>query len=227
MLNIAVVEDNDDLRHAIVDALNAEGHHVVGFDCAEALVEQSQILWIDLMVVDLNLPGEDGLALTRRIRAIQPQIGIIMVTARARTVDKQVGYESGADIYLTKPVALDELRAAIQALARRLAPSAVVSGGVLTLDGRGLTLRGGLATLALSAPEAALLSAFSRAPDKRLETWQIMEILDRTERASSRSTLNVMIFRLSRKLRQTGSSDRPIRAIRGWGYQLCETLLLS
>jgi DNA-binding response OmpR family regulator len=226
MLNIAVVEDNDDLRAAIMAALSLEGHHVAGFDCAEALVEQSQILWIDLMVVDLNLPGEDGLALTRRIRGIQPQIGIIMVTARTRTLDKQIGYESGADIYLTKPVSLDELRAAIHALERRLAPTQGVPSA-LVLDGRTLTLRGAMGEVSLSAQEAALLSAFSRASDQRLETWQILEIVDRTERTSSRGTLNVMIFRLSRKLRQAGSGDRPIRAIRGWGYQLCETVLLG
>ena len=69
-LNIIVVEDNDELREATVDALCAEGHLVLGLDCAEALPEQASWRRVDLMVVDLNLPGEDGLALTRRVRSL-------------------------------------------------------------------------------------------------------------------------------------------------------------
>ena len=91
-LNIIVVEDNDELREATVDALRAEGHQVLGLDCAEALPEQASWRRVDLMVVDLNLPGEDGLALTRRLRSSQPDIGIIMVTARGLSTDKRRGY---------------------------------------------------------------------------------------------------------------------------------------
>lgn len=226
MLSIAVVEDNDDLRTAIVNALGGEGHHVVGFDCAEALAEQGKALRIDLVVVDLNLPGEDGVSLTRRLRATNPEIGIIMMTARTRTDDKRIGYESGADIYLAKPVSLDELAAAILALSRRLRP-ALPPPAALTLDTVRLTLGGPRGPTALSAPEAALLAAFARAQDHRLETWQIIVVLEQADRAPNRNALNVTISRLSAKLRQSGTASHPIRAIRSWGYQLCEPIVLT
>jgi len=224
MLNIAVVEDNDDLRGAMVAALEDQGHHVVGLDCAEAVSEQNAVLSIDLMVVDLNLPGEDGLSLSRRLRQVQPDIGIIMVTARSGLSDKTIGYESGADIYLTKPVSLDELGAAINALGRRLRPASPEA--TLVIDVHGLTLKSQQGGASLTAQEAAVLTSFVRAPDQRLEAWQLLEIFERTERASSRSAMNVAIFRLGKKLKQAGGSDRPFRAIRGWGYQLCERVTI-
>lgn len=226
MLSIAVIEDNDDLRAAILGALGGEGHHAVGFDCAEALVEQSGALRIDLMVIDLNLPGEDGLSLARRMRATDPDIGIIMMTARTRSDDKRIGYESGADIYLAKPVSLDELSAAILALSRRLRPRPSPAS-TLTMDTGRLTLGGPAGQTSLSAPEAALLAAFVRAQDHRLETWQIFEVLGQADRVPNRNAVNVALSRLSGKLRQSGAGERPFRSIRGWGYQLCEPVILA
>lgn len=198
---------------------------MVGFDCAEALAEQGLTLRIDLVVLDLNLPGEDGLSLTRRLRATNPEIGIIMMTARTRTDDKRIGYESGADIYLAKPVSLEELTAAIQALSRRLRPAGTTLMG-LVLDTVRLTLGGPGGMTALSAPEAALLAAFARAQDHRLETWQIIVVLEQADRAPNRNALNVTISRLAAKLRQSGTAAQPIRSIRNWGYQLCEPIVL-
>jgi DNA-binding response OmpR family regulator len=226
MLNIAVVEDNDDLRAAIVGALHQEGHHVIGIDSAEALVEHPRLLSIDLLVVDINLPGEDGLTMTRRVRSAQPDIGVIMVTARGRTLDRQLGYESGADIYMTKPISVEELTAAIEALSRRL-HRRETSSEAMRLDGKGLVLQGKAGAVPVSAAEAALLAAFARAPDRRLETWQILELTDPDQKIQSRSAVNVIIFRLSRRLRQAGAGERPLRAIRGWGYQLVEPLALG
>lgn len=224
MLSIAVIEDNDDLRGAIVGALAAEGHRVIGIDCAEALAEQGARR-IDLAVIDLNLPGEDGLSLTRRLRQTDPEMGIIVMTARGRANDKRIGYESGADIYLAKPVALEELAAAISALSRRIRRKA--ASATLRLDMRSLTVSGAGTTRPLSVQEAALLAAFARAEEQRLETWQIMEILEHGDRAPSRNALKVTLSRLAAKLRQTGAGERPIRAIRNWGYQLCESITLA
>ncbi len=120
VLTVAVIEDNDDLRQAMVSALGRAGHRVVGFDSAEALIEYREALRLDVLVIDVGLPGEDGISLATRIRESQPDVGIIMATARDRIADKQRGYESGADIYLTKPLSLEELSAAIGALGRRL-----------------------------------------------------------------------------------------------------------
>lgn len=226
MLSIAVVEDNDDLRTAIVGALRTEGHRVIGVDCAEAFTDACGGVNIDLMVVDLNLPGEDGLEFTRRMRSVQSDIGVIMLTARNKVADRKLGYDSGADIYLTKPVAIEELGAAIHALSRRLGTRAADAAGV-RLDVRGLVLRSPAAEVRLSAQEAGVLAAFVRAPERRLETWQLTEMTGHGGDEPNRNALNVMLFRLGRKLQQAGLSDRPIRAIRNWGYQLCGDVALA
>ena len=119
-LNIVVVEDNDDLREAIVEVLSALGHRVLGLTCAEELGDEGAQAVIDLLVVDLNLPGEDGVSLTRRLRQIHPGLRILMMTARDTVRDKVSGYEAGADMYLTKPVSIEELTAAVQSLEQGL-----------------------------------------------------------------------------------------------------------
>ncbi len=125
MLNVAVIEDNDELRDVMVDTLRSGGHRAIGMDSAEAMTDQSSGELIDILVVDINLPGEDGFSLARRLRAIQPRTGIILVTGRNRDSDRRAGFEGGADIFLTKPVSTEELTAAVASLKRRLdsAPS--------------------------------------------------------------------------------------------------------
>jgi two-component system, OmpR family, response regulator len=120
LLNIVIVEDNDPLREVMVEVLQAQGHHVQGLDCAEALDDSLIRNRIDLLVSDLNLPGADGYSLTRRFRAAHPLAGIIMVTARTDLTDKVTGYQVGADVYLAKPVSPEELVAAVGSVARRL-----------------------------------------------------------------------------------------------------------
>lgn len=226
-LNVVVVEDNDDLREATVDALRAEGYDVVGIDCAEALPEETAWKHIDVMIVDLGLPGEDGLSLSRRIRAAAPGIGLIMVTARSLPRERKVGYDSGADIYMPKPVTLEELLAAIRALGRRLERPVEAATG-LHLDLSGLALRGPSAPpVSVAAPEAALLAAFCRAADQRLETWQLLEVLEKFRGSQDKWALELTISRLRKKIKQAGEPAVAIRSIRGWGYQLCVPLQLT
>ena len=118
-LSIVIVEDNDDLRELTADALRAQGHQVCALPCAEAVDDALSAAPADVFLIDLNLPGEDGLSLARRIRNAQPLVGIIIISARAELTDKVVGYDSGADVYLPKPVPLEELSAALKSFARR------------------------------------------------------------------------------------------------------------
>jgi len=225
MLNVAVVEDNDELRDLMVETLRADGHNAFGVDSAEAMVDQAGSESIDIAVVDVNLPGEDGFSLTRRLRAVQPQTGIIMVTGRNRDTDRRTGFEGGADIFLSKPVSTDELRAAVAALSRRLRPSTPVPA--VRFDMRRRTLSGSAGEVQVRPQEAALLGAFVRAQDGRLENWQVLEIFERAGWSYSRTNIGVAVFRLGAKLREVGSAERPIRAIRNWGYQLVETVVLD
>ncbi|WP_295436479.1 response regulator [uncultured Thiodictyon sp.] len=121
-LSVIVIEDHDDLRAVTVAALRELGHSARGLPDGEALDAELRAARTDLLVLDLNLPGEDGISLARRARGVQPDIGIIIVTVREQLSDKIAGYDSGADIYLTKPTSIEELGAAIAALARRLRP---------------------------------------------------------------------------------------------------------
>jgi len=225
MLSIVVVEDNDELRETFVSALTQSGYAALGFDSAEAATEGIGARKIDLMIVDLNLPGEDGLSLCGRLRQIYLDIGIVMVTARGRTDDKKAGYESGADIYLTKPVSLDELLGAIKALARRLSPRS--GAGQILLDVGKRLLRGPGGEVALRQQEAAVLAALSRAADRKLETWQVLDVLEMEGKAANKNAIGVLIFRINQKLEQAGAGSRAIRSIRGFGYQLCAGMALG
>lgn len=119
-MKILVIEDHDALREVTIAALQQKGHVVRGIPCAEMLNDELQKGMPHILVLDLNLPGENGISLAQRVRAEHPGIGIIMVTARKGEDDRVTGYESGADIYLTKPTSLDELASAITALSRRM-----------------------------------------------------------------------------------------------------------
>jgi DNA-binding response OmpR family regulator len=235
-LNILVVEDHDDLRDMTVDVLNLQGHCAIGVPSAEALpntfgpARHDDFVTPDLMIVDLNLPGEDGLSLARRVRLAQPDIGIIMVTARHQAADKIVGYQSGADIYLPKPVAPDELVAAVNSLARRLGSATAkptvpdTAAAHLQLDSRGLCLQGPLGKIDLSDAESALLVALTQAPGQRLVFWQLLELLGLGLNENSKTNLEIRIVRLRKKMVTVGAEKTCIRAIRMQGYQLCMTL---
>lgn len=225
-LNILVVEDHDDLREVMVQALVSRGHNVRGIDCGEALDEEMGRFSPEVLLLDLNLPGEDGLSLARRLRAAQPAIGIIMVTARDQAQDVMRGYRSGADIYVSKPVTPDELDAAIHALVRRLYPS-VRDEHRLTLNQRTMLLNGPNGHVDVSAQDSLILSALARACSHRLETWQLLEVLDKPADELETRALAVHIVRLRKKLEQVGTTGPTIKAIRGVGYQLCVELELG
>jgi len=217
-MNIVVVEDNDDLRDVLVDVLCAQGHQVCGVDSAEALLEY--IGRLELVVLDLNLPGEDGLSVAKRLRASHPQVGIIMVTARGMPAEKKAGYEHGADIYMVKPVSHDELCAAVGALSRRL--TAVEAPKRMRVNPLALTLEGlGAQVVSLNPQQLAVLEAFARAPDQRMESWQIIDILGQQDAQDPKAALELQMVRLRKKLHEAGAAAPAVQAVRGWGYQLC------
>ena len=225
-LNIMVVEDHDALRDITVEALAQRGHNVRGVDSAEALPDEPGLFPIDLLVIDLNLPGEDGISLAARIRAAQPDIGIIMVTARNQVRDRMAGYDSGADIYLTKPTSSEELIAAVRALTRRIRPDEP-GDCLLTVQLASLNLLGAKDKVGLSSHEASLLAALVRAKDQQLETWQLIALTDKEVTEHSKKALEVQIVRLRKKLQQAGAQEPSIKAIRGQGYRLCVKVALS
>ncbi len=219
-LNILVVEDHDDLRDATVDALRELGHHVRGIDCAECFDDELGVFVPDALLLDLNLPGEDGLSLARRARNFYPDIGIIMISARNLDSDVSIGYGNGADIYLTKPSSMDQVVAALNALVRRLRLNSGAER-VFRINPLTLQLTGPKDKVDLSGQDYMLLSALARAKENRLETWQVLQSLGKAVDESAKATLEVQLVRLRKKLELAGASSATIKSIRGFGYQLC------
>ncbi len=120
LADILIVEDNYALRESLSDYLKSEGFSLRCVDDGEELNEALSTRACDVLVLDLNLPNEDGLSISKRIRNAYPKMGIVILTARVQGIDRTQSYESGADIYLTKPVSPSELRTVILNLSRRI-----------------------------------------------------------------------------------------------------------
>lgn len=223
-LNLILVEDHDVLREMLKQALEDAGHTVTALACAEELEDVAGGGPADIFLIDLNLPGEDGLSVTERLRAAHPLAGLIIITARNTLRDKLEGYARGADLYLAKPLEVPELCAAVAALGRRRQriDSLISEQQLFTLSQLKMTLvKPGHATVGLSASETAIVAAFARAPNQRLAYWQIAEIVNLDPQNYPKASLEVRIVRLRKKLVEAGAESGCIEAIRGHGYQLC------
>jgi DNA-binding NarL/FixJ family response regulator len=119
-ITITIIEDNQSLRKLIAYTLRSHDYHVVEADSAESLDQVNILNQSHLLILDLNLPGEDGLSIALRAKSANPDLFIIMLTARHTELDRINGYNQGADIYLSKPVSQNELLAAIKSLERRI-----------------------------------------------------------------------------------------------------------
>ncbi len=202
------------------------GHHVIAIECAETLNEDLAHKSTDLMIIDANLPGEDGFSLVKRMRKIQPNIGIIMLTARTSAQDRISGYESGADIYLTKPISLPELSAAVSGLSRRVLAFDNIENQMnavpyLEINTATLKIKGPLGESTLTTAEFSVLLALARTPGHQLDYWQLFDVLGKDCDSNAQRLLEVQISRIRVKLCSLGANENSIRSIRLKGYQLC------
>ena len=218
-LNVVLVEDHDNLREVTADVLRQQGYHVLAFSCAEDIDEQLGARPVDIFILDLNLPGEDGLSLARRLRKVHPGVGILMVTARNKPQDMTLGFHEGADVYLVKPLSTETILAAVEALRRRLQKNE--RKDEIHLNPANLTLSCGSESVVLLPAEVDILIAFARAPEHRLETWQLIELLNGEDANASKSSIEIRLTRLHKKMLACGANPHCITAIRGVGYQLC------
>lgn len=229
-MNVVVIEDYASLRTMIIKTIEKLGYSAVGLSCAEELDDVAiGSTTIDIFIIDLNLPDEDGISLTTRIRKSNPLVGIIMLTARSRETDRVLGYESGANIYLTKPVSFSELAAAITALSRRIqAEQTISTTNGLILDNSRLVLRFNNLEISLNDTETIILQSLARAKNQQLEHWQLLEIIgEDIDSALAKSYLHVRIYRLRQKLSEIGLNDgNSIKNHHQKGYQLCIDLIV-
>ena len=140
--SVIIVEDNESLRSELEQTLSENGFDVRGVDSGEALNGALLQRPANVVVLDLNLAGEDGISIARRIRTAFPEIGILMLTARVMSAQKEEGYQNGADVYMTKPARPAELCAAIRNLLRRVVAAPQKSDWLLDRTALTLSWRG-------------------------------------------------------------------------------------
>lgn len=220
---IVIVEDSHALNDLLCDALRKAGHEVHGFADAESVIEYAHLKDTDVVVLDIQLPGESGLALAQRLRPLMPNLGILMLTTRTSNHNRIEGYEAGADYYLPKPLSAKELVEAVDSLIRRkqqVAQVSVANKERCLLSKDTLKLSAGNRWVRLSSSDTAVLVALASAPGRQLEHWQIIELLSTDKEPVSRATLDVRIYRLRTKLAEFTQEDYPIASVRGYGYRL-------
>lgn len=218
---IAVIEDNTDLNGILVNALRSAGYEVTGHASVEDFEASGQSPQIFLL--DLNLPGEDGLSFARRLKRERPEAGIVMLTAREQMEQRKHGYDSGADIYLTKPGSVDEILGALGALARRinaLGKPVDATQQVMVLSPRKLELAGPAGSVSVSASEAAVLAHCAANPEGRIGIEAFNDILPEGGGTLSKVAIELKIVRLRKKLAAIGFDGRSISSVRNFGYQL-------
>jgi two-component system phosphate regulon response regulator OmpR len=224
---ILVVDDDQRLRDLLVRYLGGEGYEVKAVPDAAGMDKQLSRERYDLVVLDLMLPGEDGLAICRRLRASQAALAIVMLTAKGDDVDRIVGLEMGADDYLPKPFNPRELLARINAVLRRKLPlgppGAPASGGVfefgafsLNLSTRTLT-RGGKA-LTLTTGEFSVLKVLVQHPRQPLSRDKLMELARGREYEVFDRSIDVQISRLRKIVEDDPAHPKHIQTVWGFGY---------
>jgi DNA-binding response OmpR family regulator len=231
ILKVILVEDHDALREMMTVVLRAHNCEVLAYPCAESFEGGLGKLSADVFVVDLNLPGENGLSLTKRLRTIYPLVGLVMLTAQSDIEAMVQGYEQGADIYLVKPIADQELLAAVRAVARKKRAHEKILHTLraeqLVLDRKTLKLIGADGhSVVVTKSESVLLEALASAPEYKLEIWQILELLGIGMDTYAKASLAVRFTRLRKKLQLAGADDHCLEALRNEGYKLCLPLTI-
>lgn len=218
-LRIAVVEDYPILREQLEFHLRSEGHDVYAVDCGEDLDHVLLEVPVDILILDLNLPQEDGNSIALRVRNAFPHIGIIMHTVRARISEKLEGYNNGADIYIAKPANMKEINAAILSLARRLSRE-VSQAYQLDVKAHQLVSPQGVC-ISLSASELLSLKQLAIAPSGILDYEMLLTLMQPLHADWEKEHLEVHFSRLRKKIAPIVGDHPSIKALRGNGYQLC------
>ena len=225
VMHIAIVEDDAILRDELTYFLGENGFVVSQVNNGSSLDELLMYEPIKLIILDLNLPGQSGLVIAKRLRASFPNLGIIMLTARTGLVDRIQSYENGADIYLPKPTPARELLAAIRSLERRLTDAELPQRWSLDPLRRQLTAPGTAQPIVLTAVEVYVLSALASAPNLTLDFESIQELLKKKYdfKELTKRALENIISRLRKKISHAVGDDkvRCIQSVWGAGYQLC------
>jgi two-component system response regulator MprA len=223
-VKILVVDDERAVRESLRRALELEGYEIeLAEDGAQALERLEDDPEPDAMVLDILMPGVDGLEVSRTLRRKGSKLPILMLTARTQVEDRVEGLDAGADDYLTKPFALEELLARVRALLRRTSDGSgeVLRFADLELDPGTREVRRGAERIELTRTEFSLLELFLLNPRQVLTRSLIFERVWGYDFGFASNSLDVYIGYLRRKT-EAGGKPRLIHTVRGVGYALRE-----
>ena len=224
-MKILVVDDERAVRESLRRALELEGYEIeLAADGSEALYRLEGSEEPDAMILDVLMPGVDGLEVCRRLRGSGSKLPVLMLTARTEVEDRVAGLDAGADDYVTKPVALEELLARVRALLRRTSDEEgdVVRFANLELDPTTREVTRGGRPIELTRTEFSLLELFMRNPRQVLTRTIIFERVWGYDFGYASNSLDVYIGYLRRKTEADGE-PRLIHTVRGVGYALRES----
>ncbi|MBK1644702.1 two-component system response regulator BaeR [Thiocapsa imhoffii] len=216
---ILMIEDEDHLAAVVGDYLRAAGyqfHHLATGTGAVDWIRQNDP---DLILLDLMLPGQDGLSICREVRLRSP-VPIMMTTARVEEIDRLLGLELGADDYLCKPYSPRELVARVKAVLRRTQPPDLVRApGLLQLAADRLQVCCGEQVIILTAVEFALLTALHQAAGRILSRQHLMNLIYADNRIVSDRTIDSHVKKLRRRLAELVPNTELIHSVYGVGYR--------
>lgn len=220
-VRILVVDDDDKIRTALRRGLAYEGYRVREATSGEEALEKARTDLPQIVVLDIMLPGIDGLEVVRRLRSAGDDVAILMLTARDEVGDRVLGLETGADDYLVKPFSFEELLARVHALLRRRLPAAheVLRFGAVELDVDAREVRRGDRSIEFTTTEFNLLTLFLRHPRKVLTRDIILDRVWSYDFGGESNILEVYVRYLRTKLEADGEA-RIIHTVRGIGYVL-------
>jgi two-component system phosphate regulon response regulator OmpR len=223
---VFVVEDDAELREMLQQYLGTRGFDVIGMGTADEALHRLKRLRPDLAIVDVMMPGTNGLQMVRKLRTDGDDLPLIVLTARCDEIDRIIGLEMGADDYLGKPFNPRELLARMQAILRRRTPSraalpaddeATIIGPWL-LDPRTRILSGGESEVRLTSAEFALLRVLATNPMKPLSRMRLLEMTGDPRDAHGERSIDVRILRLRALLETDPKKPCILQTVRGIGY---------
>jgi two-component system response regulator MprA len=221
-MKVLVVDDEPSVRHALERALALDRYDVTAAEDGPAALDHLVEHRVDAIVLDVAMPGIDGLEVCRRLRSAGDRTPVLMLTARDAVDDRVAGLDAGADDYLVKPFALRELKARLRALLRRTDPAGEpLRFADLELEPTAREVRRGVRRIELSRTEFSLLELFLEHPRHVLTRSAIFERVWGYDFGASSNSLGVYIGYLRRKT-EAGGEPRLLHTVRGVGYVLRE-----